>query len=186
MNKNLTKNILMGLFLTGAIMIAATSPYFLTNIAKAYLKNKKYGDKNPNRRKIAQAFSYLKRNGLIILKEDDGKITVELTENGKRKIKQYQFEELSIAKPKNWDKKWRIVIFDIPEKRKKMAREAFRGKLKILNFFQLQESVWVHPYPCENEIQLAAEIFMVTPFINIIIADRILNDVKARAHFNLL
>lgn len=174
----------MGLFLTGAIMIAATSPYFLINLAKAYSKSQKY--KNSDKRKIAQAFSYLKRNGLIILKEDDGKITAELTENGKRKIKQYQFEELKIAKPKKWDKKWRLVIFDIPEKRKKSAREALRNKLINLNFFQLQKSVWVHPYSCENEIQLTAEIFGVTSFINIIIADKILDDVRAKSHFGLL
>ena len=174
----------MGLFLTGAIMIAATSPYFLTNIARAYLKNKKY--KKYDKRKISQAFSYLKRNNLVILKEEQGKITAELTEDGKRKVKQYQFNELRITRPESWDKKWRIVIFDIPEKKKKVAREAFRNKLKNLDFFQLQESVWIHPYPCENEIQLAAEIFGVTPFINIIIADKILNDVKAKAHFGLL
>jgi len=174
----------MGLFLTGAIMITAASPYFLINLAKAYLKNKNY--KNYDKRKIAQAFSYLKRNGLIILKEEQGKITAELTENGKRKIKQYQFEELKIAKPESWDKKWRIVIFDIPEKRKKAAREALRSKLIDLNFFQLQKSVWIHPYPCENEIQLTAEIFGVTRFINIIIANKILNDVKAKIHFGLL
>ena len=101
----------MGLFLTGAVMIAATSPYFLTNLAKAYLKNKNY--RNYDKRKIAQAFSYLKRSGLIILKEEQGKITVEVTENGKRKIKQYEFEDLKIAEPKKWDKKWRIIIFDI-------------------------------------------------------------------------
>lgn len=174
----------MGLLLTGAIAIAATSPYFLINIAKAYSRNKKY--KNYDKRKIAQTFSRLKRNRLIILKEEGDKVTVELTEKGKRKIKQYQFDELKIAKPKNWDGKWRIVIFDIPEKKKKVAREALREKLKKLNFFQLQKSVWVHPFPCENEIQLVAEIFEVTPFINIIIADKISNDIKTKTHFNLL
>lgn len=174
----------MGLFLTGGIMIAAASPYFLTNLAKAYLKNKDY--RKYDKRKIAQAFSYLKRNRLIVLGEEQNKINVELTEDGKRKVRRYQFEELEIAKPERWDKKWRIVIFDIPEKRKKTAREALRGKLKKLNFFQLQESVWAYPYPCESEIQLAAEIFGVTPFINIIVAEKILNDVKARAHFDLL
>ncbi len=184
MSKNLAKNILMGLFLTGAVMIAATSPYFLTNLAKAYLKNKNY--RNYDKRKIAQAFSYLKRSGLIILKEEQGKITVEVTENGKRKIKQYEFEDLKIAEPKKWDKKWRIIIFDIPEKKKKVAREALRNKLVNLNFFQLQKSVWIHPYPCENEIQLTAEIFGVTQFINIITADKISNDVKAKVHFGLL
>ena len=54
----------MGLFLTGGIMIAAASPYFLTNLAKAYLKNKDY--RKYDKRKIAQAFSYLKSVALIL------------------------------------------------------------------------------------------------------------------------
>ncbi|MFH1894381.1 MAG: hypothetical protein ABH813_00530 [Patescibacteria group bacterium] len=173
----------MGLLLGGAIAIAAASPYFLINIAKAYSKRKKY--KSFPQRKIAQAFSYLKKNRLIILGEKNDKITVELTEKGKRKIKKYQFGELQIPIPKSWDKKWRIVIFDIPNK-KKIAREALREKLKKLNFFQLQKSVWVYLYPCENEIQLVAEIFNVTSFINIILAEKILNDVRLKMHFKLI
>lgn len=46
---------------------------------------------------------------------------------------------------KKWDKKWRIVIFDIEEKQKK-TREALRYKLKELGFGMIQESVWVSPY----------------------------------------
>lgn len=184
MNKGLVRTILEGLFLTGAIAIAATSPYFLLNIAKVCLKNKKY--KNYNKRKIAQAFSYLKRSRFIVLKEENGKIHVELSGGGKRKIKQYQFNELKIAKPKKWDGKWRIVIFDIPDKKKKVAREALREKLKKLNFFQLQKSVWVHPFPCEEEIRLIAEIFRVTSFINFIVAEKISDNIKAKSHFNLL
>lgn len=183
MERSTARKILSGLLLTGAIMIAATSPYFLPNIAKSYLKNKKY--KNSDKRKISQALSYLKRNQLIILKEEDDKIIVELTEKGKRKVKQYQFDELEITKPERWDQKWRIIIFDIPDK-KRAARNVLRDKLKKLNFFQLQKSVWVHPYPCGNEIQLMAEVFEVTPFINIIIADQISNDIKAKEHFHLL
>lgn len=183
MEKSIAKKILSGLLLTGAVAIAATSPYFLPAIAKAYLRNKKY--RNSDRRKISQAMSYLKRNRLIVLKEEGDKIIVELSEKGEKKVKQYEFNELKITKPEEWDQKWRIVIFDIPDK-KRVARNVLRDKLKNLNFFQLQKSVWAHPYPCENEIKLVAEIFEVSPFINIIIADRILNDIKARAHFNLL
>lgn len=173
----------MGLLLTGAIAIAATSPYFFTNLAKVYLKNQKF--KNTDKRKIAQALAYLKKNRLIILKEKDNKIIVELTGQGKRKIKEYQFEDLKIEKPKTWDKKWRIVIFDIPEKLRR-GRDALRDKLNNLGFYELQKSVWVYPYPCENEIQLIAEIFEVTLYINIVIAEKISNDIKAKTYFNLL
>lgn len=183
MRDNLARKVLMGLLLTGGIAIAATSPYFLINIARAYSRNKRY--QNSDKRKIAQALSYLKNNQLIILKEENDRVTAELTEKGKRKIKQFQFNELQIVRPEKWDGKWRIAIFDIPEKLRK-GRDALRNKLNNLGFYELQKSVWAHPYPCENEIQLVAEMFKATPFINIILADKISNDVKLKSYFHLL
>ncbi len=184
--KKLTKDILLCLFATGAIMIAANSPYFYINIAKAIIRNRKYIKKEIDQRKIAQLFERLKRNRLIILTEKDGKFKVELTEKGKRKVKEIQFLNMNIEKPTFWDNKWRIVIFDIPDKYKRRARDALREKLQKMKFYQLQKSVWVHPYPCEEEIQFLCELFDITPYVNIIFADNIYNDIKLRKHFRLL
>lgn len=41
-----------------------------------------------------------------------------------------------------WDGKWRIVIFDIPEERR-IIRNLFRRNLKKWGFKQLQKSVWI-------------------------------------------
>lgn len=46
-----------------------------------------------------------------------------------------------------WDGKWRIVIWDIPEKRR-IARDLLRHKLKWLGFNQLQKSIWVTKKNC--------------------------------------
>ena len=184
--KELTKDILLYFAMAGAITIAATSPYFLLNIAKGILRNKKYFKEKLNKRKIARLIERLKRNRLIILNEEDGKFIVELTEKGKRKVKEIQFENMRINKPAVWDGKWRVIIFDIPDKYRKRARDALREKLKELGFCPLQKSVWVLPYPCEKEIQFLCELFDITPFINILIADNIYNDIKLRKYFKLL
>jgi len=181
-----TKEILVALATAGAIMVAASSPYFLLNVTKVYLKRKKLPAHKEKMRKISQAFSSLKRNRLIVLREKNGDFLVQLTEKGKRKVDKIQFEKMEIKKPKIWDKKWRVVIFDIPDKKKKVAREALREKLKHLDFYPLQKSVWVHCYPCEREIQFLAELFHITPYINIIVGEKIYDDVKLKAHFNLL
>ena len=182
----LTKNILLGMVVMGVIMVAATSPFFLINIAREIKKNKKYIKKKFDERKIARALERLKKNRLIILSEKKGKFRVELTEKGKRKVKEIQFENMKIKKSAVWDKKWRIVIFDIPDKYKKRARDALREKLKEMRFYQFQKSVWVYPYPCEKEIQFLCELFNIIPFVNIVVADKIYNDVKLKKHFNLL
>lgn len=45
---------------------------------------------------------------------------------------------------KVWDKKWRIVIFDIPEK-ERVTRDSLRFKIISLGFGKLQESVYISP-----------------------------------------
>src|SRR3990167_2211250 len=63
-----------------------------------------------------------------------------------------------------WDKKWRVVIFDIPEK-SRMARDALRRKLKELEFRELQKSVFVHPYECKKEIDFIIEFFNLRHYV---------------------
>ena len=182
-----TREILDYLVLAGAITIAATSPYFLVSLARAILKNKKYFKKKLEDYKIARALNRLKKNRLIILRElENNRLVVELTEKGKRLVREIKVDELSIEKPGTWDKKWRVVIFDIPDETKRRARDALRDKLKNLGFYQLQKSVLAFPYPCEKEVQFLCELFEITPFVNLIVAESIYNDVWLRKHFQLL
>lgn len=187
--KETTKDILLCLFVAGVIMVAATSPYFLINIARQIKRNKKYIKKEIRKkldeRKIAKSLERLKRNKLIILGEENGNFKVELTEKGKRVVKGIQLDNMKPEKPAVWDKKWRVVIFDIPDK-KRRARDALREKLQELKFYLLQKSVWVYPYPCKKEVQFLCEFFEITPYVNIIVADNIYDDVKLRRYFNLL
>ena len=184
--KDFTKDILFVIAAVGVVSIAATSPNFLLKIARYVIKNRKYLKNKYDEKKVAKAIQRLKNNRLIILTEEDGKFKVELAERGKRKVEEIRFEDMKIQVPRIWDGKWRIIIFDIPEKQKKRARDALREKLQKLKFYQLQKSVWVCPYPCEKEIQFLCELFGINPFVNIIIADKIYNDIQLKKHFKLL
>ena len=73
----------------------------------------------------------------------DGMPYLRLTSTGKNRIER-DFPLLAIQRGK-WDKKWRIVIFDI-EETSKQIRERLRRKLKELGFGMLQESVFISPY----------------------------------------
>ena len=97
----------------------------------------------------------------------------------------FKLDDIKIKKPKKWDKQWRIVIFDIPNKFKK-AREAIRKKLKELGFIKLQESVFVFPYECENEINFIVEVFQIRPFIRFIRANSVSNEEQLMINFGLL
>jgi len=80
---------------------------------------------------------------------------------------EYIINNTIINKPKSWDKKWRLVIFDIPETHRK-HRVAFRNKLKQLGFIQFQKSVWIHPYECQNEISFLAEYLNISQYLTLI------------------
>jgi len=152
----IVKDILYGLLTVGAIAIAASSPSFGWNLCKAILKGKIKG--NDFKKKAYNAFQVLLKRGEIKIEKKGKQIYISLTEKGKARAGWLQINDLKIKKPKKWDKKWRIVIFDISQL-KKIYREAFRGKLKELGFYPLQKSVWVHPFDCEAEIELLREFF---------------------------
>ncbi len=44
-----------------------------------------------------------------------------------------------------WDKKWRIIFFDVPEK-KRRYRDELRSMLKMIGFKEFQKSIWIYPY----------------------------------------
>jgi len=152
----IVKDILYWLAISGAVFIAASSPYFVWNLEKEFfkwLKGKRY-----KRKKTYNAFYRLRKEGCIEIEKKNHQIYICLTEKGKKKAGWLQIDSLEIKKPKRWDKKWRIVIFDIAQL-KKLYRDAFRGKLKELGFYPLQKSVWIHPYDCRDEIGLLREFF---------------------------
>lgn len=180
----IAKQILVTVGIAGVVVLAAAAPGVLY-AAKLFDKDQRRFSKKDRTQKAAQAIRRLQKNRLIVVKERRGKFVVELTKEGKRKFKEIQFENLQITKPPRWDKKWRIVIFDIPEKSFKRARDVLRGKLKEWDFYPLQKSVWVCPWPCENEIQLVAELYGIAPYVNIVVAEKILEDLSIRKHFGV-
>lgn len=142
--------------------------------------------KNINKYALKRTIKNLYKSKLIGEKQNpDGTITITLTDKGKEKALTYDLEKMEIKKPKQWDKKWRVVLFDIPENRKKI-REILRFHLKKLRFYEFQKSVFVYPYDCKDEIDYLIEFYDIRKFVRFIIADSIDNEMHLKEHFNLL
>ena len=87
-------------------------------------------------KQLRRSIGSLYKSSLVSQKENrDGSVTIVLTKKGKAVALRYKLEEMKVATPKRWDGKWRMVMFDVPEKFKK-ARDVFRFHLKKLNWFQ--------------------------------------------------
>ena len=178
--KYYTREILKYLLLAGAIYIAASSPYFALNLTKNISRLKKLKRKNAN-----YTFNYLKKRGLIEIKKEGHNVRVALTEEGRKRAGKYQIDDLEIEKPKKWDKKWRVVIFDIPNS-SGIIRDIFRRKLKEFGFYPLQKSIWVYPFPCREEIKLLREFLGVDKKqIQILEVIKLENDKFLKKHFQI-
>ena len=176
----IVKDVLSWFVAGETIIIAANSPYFLSNVIKRYEKLKRYP-----KRKVSDTFYRLRRHGLIEIQTVNCQIYISLTPEGRKRAGIFQIDKLKIARPKRWDKKWRLLMFDIPQIRK-ISREALRGKLKELGFFPLQKSVWVYPFECRAETELLQDFFGLSQNeIRLIIAENIGDNSSLRQDFNL-
>lgn len=93
-----------------------------------------------------KSFYYLKKKGLI--KKTAG-ATFRLSKTGEKEAFFAHLDAQTVLyKPKKrkWDGRWRMIIFDVPEKKRKY-RDYLRQMLKTLGFKELQKSTWVTPYP---------------------------------------
>lgn len=90
------------------------------------------------------------KTGNIEKKIIKGNVYLELTSSGWEKIRR-RFP-IFIFKNKEWDRIFRLVIYDIEEENK-MIRDLFRKKIKQLGFGLVQKSVWVSPYDFLKDFQ---------------------------------
>lgn len=86
---------------------------------------------------LSKAIARLREKDFIETdKSETGRLILKLTDEGRTAIL------LGQENVDNWDGKWRIVIFDIPEQ-KRLIRDLFRRNLKKWGFRHLQKSVWI-------------------------------------------
>lgn len=140
--------------------------------------------KNYNQSLFNQTIKRLEKQKLVEIFTEGDQTLVRITQEGKVRALRYKLSEIQVKKPNVWDKRWRVIIFDIPEKYKRV-REMFRDHLKMMGFYMLQRSVWVHPYPCFNEIEFLRQIYKVEIDVTYILAQKIENSDYLIDHFQL-
>lgn len=116
--------------------------------------------------------------------KDSGEIEIVITERGKLTLLNYDIDQMEIKKTSQWDGKWRIVFFDIPEKHRR-ARDALREKLKEVGFREFQQSVFIQPYPCTKEINFLIEFFEIRNWVKLAEVDEITNEAELLIQFKL-
>lgn len=143
------------------------------------------GENSYGRWQVKQTLTKMAKQKLVNIKDrGDGSVTVTITKNGINRALTYQLESMRLKKPKKWDGKWRVVVFDIPEKYKKV-RDIFRMRLKQLGLYPFQESVFVSPYKCFGEIEFLRELYGVSFTVRYLLVEKIEDDDELRNYFSL-
>lgn len=167
--------------LGGVALGLSSSPkqYFRT-LRSARIEWKKVDQRSFNR-----SIARLSQEKLLEEKEfANGSFKLILTKEGRRQAKILDLlgSSISFKKPKRWDKKWRIVIFDIPEK-DRIFRDILREHLRNLRFYKLQHSVFVSPHPFEKPVLELVDIYSAKKYVRVITAISIDNESRIKNHF---
>ena len=131
-------------------------------------RNKILKARKDSAEKIYKVLWKLEQQKIIQTKKDGKRFSLSLTFKGFLKMLRFS---LFKTKPMKWDGKWRIVVFDIPEKYKS-TRESLRKYLYAMGFAQIQKSVFITKRECLNEVRALMRSCEMEPFTEYFVAEK--------------
>lgn len=100
----------------------------------------------------------LEKRGYVALTKMPEGFALKLLKKANKRLQGILLEDVKFPKDKKWDGKWRLFLFDIPEK-SRLARNMLRRKLKDLGMYNIQRSVFAYPYDCRKELDFIADYY---------------------------
>lgn len=172
-----------------AILLAlyGTSTVALALLAPNAVKLLQYIDPDINKKRdpatrIREAAKRLEKRGL--LKRTQAGWTLTKAGESEASVEKIMDDVGRRARTQKWDGLWRVVIFDVWERRR-ATRDRLRLLLIETGFIRLQDSVWIYPYDCEEFIAYARTELKLGAGLIYIIAQGVENEVKLRTIFKL-
>ena len=181
------KNQMRNIILLSAYFAVGASMMVMTPNAMRLLKHveKVVGPSPRLKRRVSQKYSELIAQGIFKRTNGPRDSRIELTEKGMKIAEELaQRVEGRPIEQKKWDQKWRIIMFDVWERRRKV-RDELRETLREIGFVKVQNSAWAYPYPCEKLLIFLRIHLKLGHGVLYIVADEIEHDEKFRKHFNL-
>lgn len=177
------KNLLLrSLAAAGVISIALVAPK-MTRLLKELDRPAK--NRAQLYRRINQGLRRLEAAGLVTITGEYADRRVALTKEGLKVVEKIEFGTYAIPEQAFWDGKWRVLIFDIVERRRR-TRDQLRRLLQAAGFVRVQDSVWLYPYPCDEFISLVrAHLKSGVGELRSFVAEAIEFDKTLREHFQL-
>lgn len=172
--------ILATVALSGVALVAAIAPGVPAALAK--LPSIKRAQL---RARYRTALGRLAAQGYVTFEKLNDKSYARITDTGRKKLVfELEKNKLDLSKKRHWNGRWRVIIFDVPERRRK-TRDRLRMLMQQLGFVRLQDSVWVFPYDCEEFIALLKAELKIGAAVLYMVVEEIENDKHLREYFGL-
>ncbi len=166
----------------GVLSVLAVAPGAIAALA---MLDRGFGPRKKHPRfTVHTAFTRLLEKGHIVLEQTPKGKFARLTEEGKRALARMVARSPDTRKHKRWDKRWRMVIYDIKNARGKSRRQ-IQKTLQSFGLLKLQNSVWVYPYDCEELVTLLKADFKLGTEVLYVVVEHIENDAVLKEHFKL-
>lgn len=150
---NLKDKVLFTLLSAGAIVeeigVEISDPLNIKALGRGYSFESAEYFKEKNKT-INAALNRFLKDKLIEMDGTRKRHIFRLTEKGLDRLFS-RFPKLKYGN-RPWDGYWRVVFYDVAEAERKL-RERLRHELKRLNFKYLQKSVWLTPFPVEEDLE---------------------------------
>ena len=143
---------------TGLIITAfLTSPFGLYKLVGGWIKH------SLKKADFEREIKRLQKKGYVALTKTPDGWAVRLLKKGKRRQDRAVLHSIRLKKYSHWDNRWRLFIFDIPEKQR-YQRDFIRDKLKELGLCNIQRSVFAYPYDCREELETITDILGISRY----------------------
>mgnify|MGYP001564366787 CR=1 FL=1 len=145
----------LGYLAIGTLLVSAIAVPGLSHAFKLF------GVKTRNERwRLYQRLKRLEADGLIVR---SGKYYVP-SAKGQRLLTRALLAQQK-RKPKRWDGRWHLVMFDLPAKHLR-ARTDLRNFLKELGFFHYQHSIYLHKFDMRATVEQFCELYGIREHVN--------------------
>ena len=162
--------------LAGIVAVAAVAPSIFQVIGK--LHRYKSSNREQRQKQISKSFYYLKRKGYIEWNRVGQDLMLKLTNKGKSRLTDLNFQTMLVRHPKKWDGKWWVVLADVP-KESRVKEDSLRMKFKQMDFCPFQRSVWIYPYNPRTEVDMIAKFYEIERFVTTMRVDKLEKPDKA-------
>lgn len=124
-----------------------------------------------NEQGVRVAVSRMVKQGWIQSEKQGNKSFYFLTDRGVNRIEEAA-NRIYKMNPHEWDGKWRILMYTIPEE-KRQIRDELRQELLWSGFGSFSNSCWISPNNLEKEVKLLIEKYDISEYVDFFVSDYI-------------